>query len=498
MKPGIITLFLALPLAAAFLLAAVGGAKRRFAEIVGVSSPLALLALAVYVFFVRGTEPLVYSFGGWPAPLGVVWVLDGLSMLMILAANFVAAAVAVYSIGYMKSYTAPAKYYALFNLMVGAMNALALSGDMFNIYVFLEIAAVSAYALAAFGLGSDELEASFKYVILGSTASAFILIGIAIIYSATGSLNLADIAAILAARAAGSPAGGAITLAALLMTSGFALKAGLVPFHAWLPDVHSSAPSPVSAMLSGMLIKVTGLYAMARIFFFIAPVARIMPDILVFLGVLSMVVGVLLALGQWDFKRLLAYHSISQVGYIALGLGLGTPLGIVGGLYHLINHAVFKSLLFLNAGAVEYSAGTRDLKSAGGLAAKMPVTGATSLAASLAIAGVPPLNGFWSKFIIIIAAFQAGRYFAGAAAAIVSVLTLASFLKVQKYVFWGKTKENFLSVKEVPLSMTLPMAALAVACILLGVFYPVVRDTLVQPAAMVLVRALEYSAHAIK
>ncbi|MDI6756949.1 MAG: proton-conducting transporter membrane subunit [Endomicrobiia bacterium] len=497
MRHGIITLFLALPLAAAFLLAAVGGAKRRFAEIVGVSSPLALLALAVYVFFVRGSEPLVYSFSGWPAPLGVVWVLDGLSMLMLLAANFVAAAVAVYSVGYMKSYTAPAKYYALFNLMVGAMNALALSGDIFNIYVFLEIASVAAYALAAFGLGRDELEASFKYVILGSTASAFILMGVAIIYSATGSLNLADIAAVLAARTADS-SGGAIRLAALLMTSGFALKAGLVPFHAWLPDVHSSAPSPVSAMLSGMLIKVAGLYAMARIFFFIAPVARIMPNILVFLGVLSMIVGVLLALGQWDFKRLLAYHSVSQVGYIALGLGLGTPLGIAAGLYHLINHAVFKSLMFLNAGAVEYSAGTRDLKSAGGLAARMPVTGATSLTASLAIAGVPPLNGFWSKFMIIIAAFQAGRYFAGAAAAIVSVLTLASFLKVQKYVFWGKTKENLSSVKEVPLSMTLPMAALAVACVLLGIFYPVVRDTLIQPAAMVLVRALEYSAGAIK
>jgi multicomponent Na+:H+ antiporter subunit D len=494
MKPGLLTLFLAIPLAAAFLIAAAHGARRKFAEIVGVSSPLALLALSVYVFFVRGPEAVVYAFGGWPAPLGVVWVLDGLSMLMILAANFVAAAAAVYSIGYMESYTAPSKYYALFNLMLAAINALALSGDLFNMFVFIELASITTYALTAFGLGRDELEASFKYVVLGSTASAFILMGIAVIYSYSGTLNLADVAAVMAARGYSA----AVPFAASLFAVGLLLKAGMVPFHAWLPDVHSSAPSPVSALLSGMIIKVAGLYALARIFTVVAPFAGFMSQILLFVGPLSMVVGVLLALGQWDFKRLLAYHSVSQVGYIALGLGLGTPLGIVGGLYHLVNHAMFKSLLFLNAGAVEYSASTRDLKSAGGLAAKMPVTGATSLTASLAIAGVPPLNGFWSKFIIIIAAFQAGKYFAGAIAAIVSVLTLASFLKVQKHVFWGKTRENLSSVKEAPLSMTLPMIALALACVLLGVFYPVVRDALIQPAAAVLLRGIGYASDVIK
>ncbi len=216
--------------------------------------------------------------------------------------------------------------------------------------------------------------------------------------------------------------------------------------------------------------------------------------VLMFLGTISMVVGVFLAIGQWDMKRLLAYHSISQIGYIFLGIGLGTPLGILGGLFHLFNHSVFKSLLFLNSGAVEYSAGTRDLREMGGLKARMPVTAGTSLIASMSIAGIPPVNGFWSKLIIILAAVQAGRPIYAAFAVIASILTLASFAKVQKYAFFGKLKEKYKDVKEVPVFMRGSMILLAAICILSSILViPALSRFFLKPAADVLVNGADYA-----
>jgi multicomponent Na+:H+ antiporter subunit D len=186
------------------------------------------------------------------------------------------------------------------------------------------------------------------------------------------------------------------------------------------------------------------------------------------LGIISMLVGVTLALYQWDFKRLLAYHSISQIGYIVLGIGLGTPLGIIGGLFHLLNHSVFKSLLFMNAGSIERAAETRNLKELGGLSARMPVTAGTSLVASMSISGIPPLNGFWSKLVIIIACVQARQYWFAFFAALASILTLSSFLKVQRYAFFGYLKDALKDIREAPAVMTVPMLLLAALCISLG------------------------------
>jgi len=181
-----------------------------------------------------------------------------------------------------------------------------------------------------------------------------------------------------------------------------------------------------------------------------------------------MVVGVLLAIGQWDMKRLFAYHSISQIGYVALGIGLGTPLGLVGGLFHMVNHSVFKSLLFLNAGAVEYATDTRDLKRLGDLNRMMPVTANTSLVASMSIAGIPPLNGFWSKLIIVMACVQSGHHWAALAAILVSLMTLASFLKVQRYAFFEAAKAGLSHVSEVPFLMRVAMLFLAVLCVVMS------------------------------
>ncbi|MBM4141979.1 MAG: NADH/ubiquinone/plastoquinone (complex I) [Lentisphaerae bacterium] len=453
-------MFVVIPLAAGFVIPMVSRRLRAASDVFGVlvMSALAVMAAA------GARRGGVYAVGDWVSPqgipLGIEMRLDGLAALLLIAVNAIGLAAVVFSVDYMRRYTSKLRYYSLFMFMVAGMNGVVLSGDFFNLFVFMEIAAIASYALVGFGCGHEELEASFKYLVLGSVASAFILIGVAIVYNMTGTLNMAHVAT----RLAGQPLGRPMVLALALFLCGFGLKAALVPFHAWLPDAHPSAPAPVSAMLSGVVIKALGIYVMARLLFNVFGAGAAALAVLRGMGALSMVAGVMLAIGQWDMKRLFAYHSISQIGYVALALGLGTPLGIAGGLFHMLNHSIFKSLLFLTAGAVEYATGTRDLKRLGGLRARMPVTAGTSFVASMSIAGIPPFNGFWSKLIIVLACVQAGRHGLALAAVAVSLLTLASFLKVQRYAFFEAAKGGTEHVREAPPLMALAMVLLALLC----------------------------------
>jgi multicomponent Na+:H+ antiporter subunit D len=289
--------------------------------------------------------------------------------------------------------------------------------------------------------------------------------------------------------------------------SGFGVKAAIIPFHAWLPDAHSSAPSPISAMLSGIFIKAVGIYVIFRLFFNMFVISEGMAVLITTLGTLSMVTGVFLAIGQWDIKRLLAYHSISQMGYVVMSVGIGmilvsrgakpelASLAIAGGLFHLVNHAAFKGLLFLNAGAIEYTIGTRNLKEMGGLARYMPVTAATSFIASMSISGMPPFNGFFSKLIIIIAAVLAKFYLLAALAVIVSIITLASFLKFQRYAFFNKPDNNTKqTIREVPFPMVFSMVVLSIICVLLSLLaIPGIRDIVLTPVVNILTDPLKYS-----
>jgi len=378
----IIPLFVIIPLGAAFTISLVGKFIKRSSEALILLSSTLMLYLSIHARILLNNfadKTLVYKIGGWAPPFGICMVLDGLSSFMLITINLVAFFVTIYSLSYMERYTDKPKFFTLFSLMVCGMNGLVITGDLFNLFVFLEIASIASYALVAFGTEAEELEASFKYAIMGSVASSFIFIGIAFLYGFTSTLNMADMARILSYKQAGY----IIQFVGVLFLMGFGLKAALVPFHAWLPDAHPSAPASISAMLSGVLIKALGVYSLIRIFFNIIGSTANYLQILMFLGGISMLVAVILALSQWDLKRLLAYHSISQIGYVILGIGLGTPLGIFGGLFHLFNHSVFKSLLFLNSGAIDYAAGTRDLREIWGLARSMPVTAKTSMIASM-------------------------------------------------------------------------------------------------------------------
>jgi multicomponent Na+:H+ antiporter subunit D len=503
----LLPLFVVVPLASTFLIMIIGRFVKDFNKYF---TAAVLLFLAVFSYYslasLHGGLALC-KVGGWEpvnkVPIGIYIALDGFNAIVICIINSVGFLAAIYSISYVKRYTGENYFYALFCLMIGGMNGVVLSADLFNIFVFLEISVISSYALVAFGVGKNELEASFKYQVLGSLASFLILFGIGFIYWKAKTLNIADIRE---AFKSGYDRPYYLFVE-LLILSGFGLKAAVIPFHAWLPDAHSSAPSPISAMLSGVFIKAVGIYVIIRLFFNMFVITEGMAILITTLGTMSMVVGVFLAIGQWDIKRLLAYHSISQMGYVIMSVGIGmilvargvrheiAVLAISGGIFHLINHAAFKGLLFLNAGAIEYTTGTRNLKEMGGLARSMPATSATSFVASMSISGIPPFNGFFSKLIIIIAAVMARFYLLAALAVVVSIITLASFLKFQRYAFYNKPHDtDDRKFREVPFPMVLSMAALSVICLLLSLLaIPAVRDAVLTPAVDILTSTVQYS-----
>ena len=491
----LLTLFVIVPLGGAFLTPIFSKFWKGFPDWLGNITSGFLMGLSIW-FLRFSEETFVYYAGGWEPingiPVGIAMVSDGLTVLMLIIINVVAFLVTIYSVTYVTHSADKGKYYTLFLLMLAGLNGVVLSGDMFNLFVFLEITAIASYALVAFGLEAEALEASFKYQVLGGAASVTILLGIAIFYYLTGTLNMADASQILA-DIGSNPA---VTFVGILFLVGFSLKAGLMPFHAWLPDAYPSAPAAISAMLAGVGSKVLGVYTLIRIFFNVFGMA-VMPSLLTIflvLGTLSMVAGAFLALGQKDFKRLLAYSSISQIGYVIFAFGLGTPLGILGGLFHLLNHSAFKPLLFFNSGAVDYATGHRDLESMGGLSQRMLVTGTTSLIGSLSVSGIPPLGGFWSKLIIVFAAVESGHYVLAGVAILISIVTLAYYLKVQKLAFFGALAAGYKRVKEVPAFMCVSMVVLAVLSLGLGILLlPQLREVVLDPAVKVVQGGVGYA-----
>lgn len=479
-----IILFVALPLVVAAVLPLVGKVSRRVLP--DLLANATLLFLAVYAA-VAGRSMIA----GGPVLQQVAWLgeavnirlaLDGFSLLMLVVVSLVGLAASLFAIDYMEHYGDKPAYHALYLVMIAGMNGLVLATDLFSVYLFLEVAAVASYALVAFGLGHDELEAAFKYLMLSVVASAAILGAVAVIFGMTGSLDFAAVAAALPELNAGA----VVAIASALFLMGFGLKAALIPFHAWLPDAHPSAPAPISAVLSGLLIKVSGVYALTRIFLNVFGLTPALSAVLMVLGTVSIVVAAFLALGQKDIKRMLAYSSISQVGYVVLGIGLGTPLGIAGGLFHLFNHALAKGLLFLTSGSVQQATGTRNLDEMGGLGKRMPVTSVTNLIGALSIAGVPPLNGFWSKLIIIVALVQAGQPVFALIAVLASVLTLWYYLLMQRKAFFGRLNEKWAAVKEAPFWMTAATVLLALLCVGIGILFASTVATWIQPAADIL------------
>ncbi|MEO0079762.1 MAG: proton-conducting transporter membrane subunit [candidate division WOR-3 bacterium] len=500
MRFNFLPLFVAVPLMGAFLTPLLSKLWQGLADIVANAAGVFLLGLSVFglVSLGTGASPLVYWAGGWGPraglpPLGIAMVYDPLTALVVLATNIVGFCALFYSLRYMNGYTAKWKFYTLFLLILAGLNGLVVSGDLFNMFVFLEISSVASYGLVAFGTEHEELEAAFKYMVLGEIGGMSILFGIALIYARASTLNLADLSGQIAAW--GHNPFFWFVIATLLV--GFAIKMAMVPFHSWLPDAHPAAPAPVSALLSGIFIKVAGVYSLCRLMFNVFGLTRenAAPffNLLLGFGVLSIVVGGLLAFAQRDYKRLLAYSSISQVGYILIGLGIGNFWGIAGALFHLLAHALSKGLLFLAAGSVESQTGTRDMGKLSGLERSMPATSWSHLFGTLSLAGVPPFAGFFSKLFIVLGAIQSRMFWLAIVAVIFSVVTLGYLTKVVNMVFFVQQGKEPTRAREAPATMVVAMVLLALLTVAIGIGFRPVLDYLVWPAAQVLLNGLSYA-----
>jgi multicomponent Na+:H+ antiporter subunit D len=406
---------------------------------------------------------------------------DALSLLLILCVGIVSLAALCVAFGTIKPGDDRHRFSNLLILALAGMNGAAMVRDLFSLYVFIEIVAVSSYILIAFDRERDGLEGSFKYLVLSAVATFMMLSSVALFLLTTGNTSFEGVAAGLSSHERSWQT----ILATALFTGGLCIKAGLVPFHGWLPDAYSSAPPAVSVLLAGIVTKTTGVYALMRLSGSVFGFGFNLDSALIAIGLLSILVGALAAIGQKDMKRMLAYSSLSQVGYIILGLGAGSPLGIAAASFHLFNHAIFKTQLFVNAAAVERQVGTRNLDEMGGLSREMPITSWSSVIAFLSAAGIPPLAGFWSKLLIVIAVWKAGQIPAAAVAVLASLITLAYFLVLQRKAFFGKPVERPNPIKEAPLWLTVPAIALALISLGIGIFFPLIFDSIILPIARI-------------
>lgn len=366
-------------------------------------------------------------------------------------------------------------YSCLILLVVMGMDGVVLVDDLFSLYVFLEITAVVTFILIAVQKDGDAYQSSFKYLVMSAVATVFILFAIALIFMTAGSLKFDDIGKYISGINGRFPL--PVLSSCILLLTGLFIKGGLVPFHGWLPDAYSCAPSSVSILVAGIETKISGVYSLLIVYIKVFSKNPLMGSIIMIFGTLSIVIGALASIGQDDFKNMLAFSSISQIGYIILAIGIGTPLALFGGVFHFFNHAVFKSLLFVNSAAVEAQTGTNKFKKLGGLASRMPITGATSIIGFLSTAGIPPLSGFWSKFIIIASAWQAGFHAYAIIALLSSILTLAYFLKMQRQVFFGELSSGLEDISEANIGFKCISIILSAITIIAGVLFPFIAGS---------------------
>ncbi len=402
---------------------------------------------------------------------------DALGILLALVATGLAAAVSAYSIGYMKSDKGLESYYPLLLLMVAGIVGIGFSTDFFMLFVFFELMAVSSYALVTFHKEKrDAAEAGVKYVILSAAGSAVALFGISLIYGQTGTLNIADSLPLLTDNAFSM-----VTIMMLIV--GFGVKAAIVPLHTWLPDAHSAAPSGISAILSGIVIQ-AGFIALLKCLLAFGNAGISIGILLIGFALITMTLGNMLAFAQayirkGDLKRVLAYSSIAQMGYIILGIGLwmqyGVEMGLQGGLFHIMTHAFMKGLAFMCAGLIIFRLGTRQLSKMQGIGHVMPLTAFCFTIAVLALAGVPPLSGFMSEWMIFKAGIDASATIGIWGILITLVAVLNSILSMGYYLpmvktFFLKPKRQFANLKPAPRSMMIPILVLTAVTIILGIW----------------------------
>ncbi len=456
--PMFIVLMIAAPIAAGLVCLVMPDRLKILTRSIAFLATAASLAGAIMLFI---EKPLNWYYGGHK-----ILAVDNLSAFIGIAIAAFAFLVTVYSFGFIeKSF---GRYFSYVLMTLGSSLGVAFANDLMVLLSFWGFLGITLYLLVNFR-GTDEASAAAKkaMIMIGGT-DAVMLFGICIIWTMTGTLSMDKIHL---------PLDGRLSYIAFLSLAIAAFaKAGVMPFHSWLPDVAEDAPAPVTAYLPASLDKLLGIYLLARMSMSLFIMNGAMNTLFCLVGAVTIVLAVIFALIQHDLKKLLGYHAVSQVGYMVLGIGTGTVIGMAGALFHMINNAIYKSCLFLSSGSVEKKTGTTNLSKLGGLAKYMPITFACFLTASIAISGIPPLNGFVSKWLVYQGIIESGSGKSGAwivwlvAAMFGSALTLASFMKLIHAVFLGRPSRDFKDVREASFSMSFPVVILAGLCVIFGVF----------------------------
>jgi multicomponent Na+:H+ antiporter subunit D len=392
-----------------------------------------LIASIAVLAAVAGHGIQVIQAGGWPSPFGITLVADHLSALMLVITGIISTASAVYAHGEMDRRLRSNGFHVLFHVLIGGVSGAFLTGDLFNLYVWFEVMLMASFGLLIWEQTREQFKAAVTYVVINLLATLLFLMGLALLYRLTGTLNMAHLHQILSTN----ETDGVVTVVAFVLMAAFGIKAGVFPLFFWLPAAYPTPPVAISALFAGLLTKV-GVYALLRSFTLVfhhdIPVTH---GALLIVACLTMITGVLGAAAQNEFRRILSFHIISQVGYMVLGLALLTPLALTGAIFYLIHHMIVKANLFLISGLSRDWTGSMQLDRMGGIYRRQPLLAVLFIIPAFSLAGFPPLSGFWAKLLIIQSGLQVGRYAIVAVAVGVGLMTIYSMVKIWIEAFWS-------------------------------------------------------------
>jgi multicomponent Na+:H+ antiporter subunit D len=418
------------------LMAGNNGKSTATLSLAGAIALLAVCSLLLYQVEQHGTQTL--AAGGWQPPFGIVLVVDLLSAMMLWISAFVALAVLIYGVNLHDPLAESSKVHVLVHGLMLGVNGSFITGDLFNLYVWFEVMLISSFILMVRERRKQQLAGGLTYVILNLLASAMFLCGAGLLYGKLGTLNMADMAVKLSTL---QDPDFVNTTGALLFVA-FAAKAGLFPFHFWLPASYHHAGPAISALFAGLLTKV-GVYALLRLFTLVfIPANGFSSTLILYLSMATMLIGVLGAVAQYNVRRLLAFHIISQIGYMTAGLAIGTRLALTAVVFYVIHHIAVKSTLFLVGGVLEMRTGTGDIRKHGNFYQTQPLLAVCFLIPALSLGGIPPLSGFWAKLNLLQAGVAQGEWLFLFMALAVGILTLFSMIKIWNESFWKPVPED--------------------------------------------------------
>jgi multicomponent Na+:H+ antiporter subunit D len=442
---------------------------QRWLAVIGTGVSL-LTSLALLLAVSEGGI-LAIQMANWPAPFGISLVADLLSAIMVVVAALMGLAVVVYSLGHMDADREAFGFYPLFHILLMGVNGAFLTGDLFNLYVWFEVMLIASFVLLVLGGERAQLEGGVKYVTINLLSSAIFLAAVGILYGIAGTLNMADVAVALR----NTPQPGLVIALSMLFLVTFGVKAAVFPLFFWLPASYHTPPLAVSAIFAGLLTKV-GVYALIRMFtlIFVQDVGYTHTLLLIIAG-LTMVTGVLGAVAQNEFRRILSFHIVSQIGYMIMGLALYTPLALASTVFYIVHHIIVKTNLFLVSGVAHRLVGTYELKYLGGLYRNYPALGVLFLIPALSLAGIPPLSGFFAKLGLVQAGLATEQYAIVATSLAVSLFTIFSMTKIWAEAFWKPLPPGSVSPVALPGGqrlglglLLLPIVVLAGLTVLIG------------------------------